>query len=63
MPNEPKTDVALLERLRNAAKHEMSRAEVERQRASFVFGNLPRDSAMTRHQVEVALARLEGEPA
>ncbi len=63
MPNEPKTDFALLERLQEAAKHEMTRDELERQRISFVYGNLPQESEMTRHQVGVALARFEGEAA
>lgn len=58
-----KTDQALLERLRAAASHKMSREEVMRQRLSFVYGNMPIDSEMTRPQVREALARLEGEPA
>ena len=63
MMNEPRTDRALLDRLKSAAKQEMTHDEIKRQRLSFVYGNLPNDSAMTRHQVAVALARLEGEPA
>ena len=61
MPNEPKTDPELLERLKNAVRHEMSPDEVRRQRLSFVYGNLPQDTTMTKHQVEAALARLDGE--
>lgn len=63
MPNEPKTDLALLERLRIAASREMTPEEVRRQRVSFVYGNLPDSSSMTRHEVEAALARLEGDAA
>lgn len=58
-----KTDQALLDRLKVAANHKMTREEVSRQRLSFVYGNMPSDSAMTRPQVSEALARLEGEPA
>ncbi len=61
MTNQPKTDPALLERLTRAAKHEMTAEEIRRQRVSFVYGNLPQDSTLTRHQVAAALARLEGE--
>ena len=63
MPNDPKSDSALLERLHQAAKHEMSMAELRRQRVSFVYGNLPEKSPMTKHQVGAALARLDGENA
>jgi hypothetical protein len=60
MPNEPKTERALLERLTAAAKKGVSTEEVRRQRVSFVYGNLPDKSPMTRHQVAEALERLEG---
>lgn len=63
MQTQLKTDQALLERLKAAASHKMSREEVMRQRLSFVYGNMPIDSEMTRPQVREALARLEGEPA
>lgn len=63
MPNEPKTDGKLLERLQRAAQHEMTVDELRRQRVSFVYGNLPENSPMTKNQVEAALARLEGEAA
>ncbi|WP_428062058.1 hypothetical protein [Brevundimonas sp.] len=58
-----KTDQALLDRLKVAASHKMTREEVSRQRLSFVYGNMPIDSVMTRQQVSDALERLEGEPA
>lgn len=46
MPEQPKTDPKLLERLERAAKHEMSAAEIRRQRVSFVYGNLPQSKAV-----------------
>ena len=58
-----KTYQALLDRLKVAASHKMTREEVSRQRLSFVYGNMPIDSVMTRQQVSDALERLEGEPA
>lgn len=61
MPTEIKTDQTLLDRLKAAAMHEMTNEEIRRQRLSFVFGNMPSESAMTKHQVEAALARIEGE--
>lgn len=57
---EPRSDAALLARLRQAAQKEMSPEEVRRQRLSFVYGNLPNGNTMTRDEVEVALDRLEG---
>jgi len=61
MPEQPKTDPALIERLERAAKHEMSAGEIRRQRVSFVYGNLPHDNPMTRNQVAEAIARTEGD--
>lgn len=63
MPNEPKTDKVLLEQLKSAAKQPVSSEMIRNQRVSFVFGNLPADSSMTRHQVRAALERLEGQAA
>lgn len=63
MPEQPKTDPALLERLARAAKHEMSAEEIRRQRVSFVYGNLPQGNTMTRSQVAEAIRRHEGEHA
>lgn len=60
MQHEPKTDQQLLERLHMAAKQPMSNEELRKQRVSFVYGNLPADSSMTRHQVMATLDRLEG---
>lgn len=63
MPEQPKTDPSLLARLAVAAKHEMTAEEIRRQRVSFVYGNLPHNSPMTRQQVASAIARHEGEHA
>ncbi len=63
MPEQPKTDPALLERLARAAKHEMTPEEIHRQRVSFVYGNLPQNNSMTKNQVAAAIARLEGADA
>ena len=63
MPIEPKTNAELLGRLIVAAQQQMTSDEVRRQRISFVFGNLPKDNTLTKHQVELALARLDGETA
>jgi len=57
---EPRSDAELLERLRQAARKEMTPDEIRRQRLSFVYGNLPNGNTMTRNEVEVTLDRLEG---
>ena len=63
MTDGPVTDSALLLRMKAAAQKEMTSEEVRRQRVSFVYGNLPRNNDMTRHQVAEALARLDGDHA
>lgn len=63
MPTDLKTDTTLLDRLRAAAGVEMTPEEVRRQRISFVYGNLPSDSDMTKNDVERVLNRLEGATA
>lgn len=59
MPTNLATDSALLERLTAAAKRGVSPSERRQQRLSFVYGNLPKGSAMSKHEVEVALERLD----
>lgn len=59
MPTNFATDVTLLERLKEAAQRGVTAAERRQQRLSFVYGNMPRNSGMTRHQVEEALERLD----
>lgn len=63
MPVTPKTDEKLLGLLARAAGHSVTREELRRQRVSFIYGNLPVDSTVTRHQVESVLAKAEGEAA
>lgn len=58
MPN-VMTDKGLLGRLSEAAARGVSDAERRLQRISFVYGNLPKGSAMTRHQVKEALDNLD----
>ena len=62
MPNDLKTDPDLIRRLEAAARHVLTRSEIHKQRVSFIYGNLPSDSPITRHQVEVAVAKIEGAP-
>ncbi len=63
MPIMQKTDEKLLGLLEKAAKQSVTRDELHRQRVSFIYGNLPSDSTITRQQVESVLARFEGEAA
>lgn len=63
MPEQSKADAALIERLVEMAKRRMSPEEVRSQRLSFVLGNLPFDSDVTRIEVEAAIGRYEGEAA
>jgi hypothetical protein len=60
VPNEPKTDHALLERLRQAATRQVSGHELREQRVSFVYGNLPKGVTMTRDQVRKRLDQMDG---
>jgi hypothetical protein len=55
-----KTDQKLLDRLTESTKQPVTKEELHKQRVSFVYGNLPRESTVTRKQVEEALARIEG---
>ena len=59
MPTNLVTDTGLLDRLAAAAKRGVSADERRAQRLSFVYGNLPRNSGMTRHEVERELARID----
>jgi hypothetical protein len=61
MTNGPVTDKDLLARLKAAARREMTAEEIRSQRVSFVYGNLPKGNPMTKDQVAVVLARLEGD--
>lgn len=59
MPTNIMTDRGLLDRLSAAAKRGVSVAERKQQRLSFVYGNLPKGSPLTKHEVEQALERLD----
>ena len=60
MATEMKTDATLLERLQRAASKPITKSELERQRVSFVYGNLPRDSTVTKDRVEHRIRKNEG---
>jgi len=55
-----KTNEHLIQRLQESASKPLSRDELERQRVSFVFGNLPQDSTITRDRVERKIKMNEG---
>ncbi len=55
-----KTGEALEKRLRKAASKPMTKDEVREQRISFVYGNLPHNSTLTREEVARILASREG---
>ncbi len=55
-----KTNEALLSKLKHAASHKPSSAEILDQRVSFVFGLLKPDSGMTREQVRKVIVDQEG---
>lgn len=59
MPTDIKTDAGLIGRLKAAAHRGVSVEERREQRVSFVYGNLPKGSAMTKLQVEKALKNLD----
>ncbi len=55
-----KTDDALIKRLEESAKKPITKEELMRQRVSFVYGNLPSDSTVTRDRVAEKIKRNEG---
>ncbi len=61
MPEELKTNSALLEALKSASTP--TAAEVERQRISYIMGTLKTTSPITRAEVEEILAQHEGKKA
>jgi len=56
----PKTDEALLKRLQESAQKPVTKQELELQRVSFVYGNLPNNSTITREQVARKIKMNEG---
>lgn len=57
----PKTDEDLIKRLQKSAQKPVTKKELGRQRISFVYGNLPNDSTITRDRVAEKIRMNEGE--
>ena len=55
-----KTDDALIKRLKESAKKPITKEELTRQRVSFVYGNLPKGSTITRDRVAKRIKKNEG---
>lgn len=55
-----KTDQGLLDRLATAARKPLSPDTIRKQRVSFVYGNLPLNSEITKEAVERQIAENEG---
>jgi hypothetical protein len=55
-----KTSADLLDKLKRATRQVLSEGEIQRQRASFVFGAINSDNDVTKEKVEEILARHEG---
>lgn len=60
MTNKLKTDDKLLKRLSKAASEPVTKDEIAKQRVSFVYGNLPKDSTITRERVAEKIRMNEG---
>lgn len=60
MTNELKTDDKLLKRLSKAASEPVTKDEIAKQRVSFVYGNLPTNSTITRERVAKKIKMNEG---
>lgn len=60
MSNEIKTDPVLLAKLKEAAGRQLTVEEVRAQRVSFIMGNMPEKSAVTRERIESVLGHFEG---
>lgn len=58
-----RSDPKLIQALEEAAKRGLTPEELRRQRVSYVLSSLPKESAITREQVERVLARQEGRGA
>jgi len=56
-----KTDETLLKRLRESARKPLTKAQIAEQRISWVYGNLPNDSTLTRDEVARIIKTHEGE--
>ncbi|MDX2210080.1 MAG: hypothetical protein SFV20_06945 [Sphingopyxis sp.] len=63
MPQNIATDASLLAKLAAASRVALTREQLRRQRVSFIYGSLPKESTITRQQIENVLSKSEGEPA
>ena len=54
------TDPELIERLRKAASREMTADEIHAQKVSWVYGQLPHDSEITKDQVDIIIRNMDG---
>ena len=55
-----KTKAELLKLLSDASKRKPTSEEIEKQRISFIFANLSKDSTVTRDQIEEVLREERG---
>ena len=55
-----KTDERLLRKMHESASVPVTKRELDEQRVSFVYGNLPNDSTITRERVALRLKENEG---
>ena len=53
-----KTDPALLDELKDAAKRTLTDEERRKQRVSFIYSGLPKHSSMSKVDIERALKRV-----
>ena len=63
MPTDIKSHESLLARLTAATQVKLTREQLRKQRVSFIYGSLPKDSRITRQQIENVLSSVEGEAA
>lgn len=63
MIGEIKTDEALLQAIRKAAKRKASPDQAHRQRVSYIMGALGHLSGVTREKIEKVLAHQDGRDA
>lgn len=52
-----KTDEKLLEQIAKAAKRKLTPEEIEQQRLSFIYAGLPKDSPMSKVEIEKVLKK------
>ncbi|MCH2456710.1 MAG: hypothetical protein MK186_01540 [Henriciella sp.] len=53
-----KTDETLLRRLESAAKRKRTAEEIEKQRISFIYSGMRKDSGMSKADIEKALKKV-----